>query len=313
MPMVSVVIPTYNRADLIQKTLDSVLAQSYPHIEIIVVDDGSTDDTQQVVAKYNGSIQYIGKVNGGEASARNMGIRSAQGKYIACLDSDDLWQPFKLEKQVALLEQSQAAWVYCDAELFDGATGRKIGLYSQQHYPYHGSVAQRLLLDDFIACPSPLIRREIFEDVGYFNESHILRMRSDWEMWLRIAACYPIAYLPEALARYRVHAGSASQQEDVRRLHQSQMKVIENALSYAPEVYNMVRRKALAEQYIRTGRSLIGQGNIIEARSMFAQAIRSSPAQLQAYQFFVITLLGQPIVKRLTAINRWRRSRGLIT
>ncbi|MBX3012079.1 MAG: glycosyltransferase [Caldilineaceae bacterium] len=310
MPLVSVIIPTYNRADLIQKTLDSVLAQTYPQIELIVVDDGSTDNTEQVVGEYdNGSVQYIRKANGGEASARNWGIRAAKGKYIACLDSDDLWQPLKLAHQVAALEQSQAAWVYCDAELFDGATGKVIGLYSQQHYPYQGSIAPKLLLDDFIACPSPLIRRDVFERVGYFNESNILRMRSDWEMWLRIAACYSVVYLSQALARYRVHAGSASQQEDVLKLHQSQVQVLEQALLYAPAVYGPVRQAAFTAQYIRTGRSLIGQGKSAEARKMFAQAIRSSPTQFQAYPFLLTTFLGQSSIKRLIALNRWRHNR----
>lgn len=311
MPVVSVVIPTYNRADLIADTINSILAQTFRDLEIIVVDDGSTDDTMLVVAQYQNVVKYVRKENGGEASARNLGIKLAQGKYIACLDSDDLWQPIKLERQVAFLESKGYQWVYCDAELFDGSTGHTFGLYSQQHHPHYDKsahvVAQKLIMDDFIPCPSPLLHRSIFHHVGYFDESHLLRMRSDWEMWLRVAARYPLGYIPEALARYRIHPGSASRQENIQLLHQSQIQVIKNALTYAPDVYLSVKPQALAAQYVRTGRSFVGQGNVIEARQMFAQAIRSYPLQISAYGFGAATIFGKQATEWLRTLNRWRR------
>ncbi|MCL5951129.1 MAG: glycosyltransferase [Chloroflexi bacterium] len=308
MPKVSVVIPTYNRAQLIRETLRSVLAQTYHDFEVVVIDDGSTDNTQEALVAYGSQIRYFRKDNGGQASARNLGIRVASGEYIAFLDSDDLWLPSKLEEQVTTLVTARTKWVYCDAELFDGATGRTVGLYSRQNNrPYEGHVARQLLLNDFIASPTPIIHREVFDRVGYFDESALLRSREDWEMWLRIAPHYSVAYLAKPLARYRLHSGSVTRGQDILTWYESEIAVIRQVMGYAPNVYAGLSCDATAAVCIAAGRGLAGQGRIDEARWMFSRAIHNRPFKPHAYLFWFATLLGWKFLSALIKLNRSRR------
>lgn len=314
MPRVSVVIPTYNRARLICETLDSVLAQTYRDFEIIVVDDGSTDGTQEVVSRYGPSLRYLRQENAGPAAARNAGIRASGGEYVAFLDSDDLWLPRKLEEEMAVLaSEPSCAWAYCDVEMFDGQNGRVIGRYGKLvHRPRQGWVPRWLLLGDFVASPTPVVRRTVFEQVGYFDESDVLRHREDWDMWLRIAARYPVRYLPQVLARYRRHSGSSRQGESPLKVHKSHVAIIERAVAFAPDVYGPVRSRALAVQCVRAGRSLAGQGDMPDARMMFAQAVGHWPWAVRAYGFWLASVPGHRLWASLAAVNRWRKRRFLV-
>ncbi|NEP84931.1 MAG: glycosyltransferase family 2 protein, partial [Okeania sp. SIO3B3] len=139
MPCVSVIIPAYNRADLIGETVDSVLAQTHPDIEIIVIDDGSTDNTADVLATYGSALRVIRQANAGQQAARNAGIRAATGDYIAFLDSDDLWLPHRIEAQLQRFEEvPEAGLVYCDAAVFDDETGQTLHKYNDINPPHEG-------------------------------------------------------------------------------------------------------------------------------------------------------------------------------
>jgi len=308
MPLVSVVIPTFNRAHLISDTLESVLNQTFRDFEIIVVDDGSTDNTPELIKGYGPQVRYIYQENSGQGAARNVGIHAACGDFIAFLDSDDLWLPSKLEAQMTqLLCSDSLFWAYCDMEMFDGQTGQTLGNYSDTFKPYQGMVYKQLILGDFIASPTPLVRKDIFYFVGYFEEISSLKGREDWDLWLRIAAHYPIIYIPKVLARYRIHKGNLTGNEDVWKVHQSNVMVIERTSLYAPDVYLRIRRCALAAQNIRTGRALAGLGYVKEARKMFIQAIYEFPGYWQAYIFYLITLLNDQFLSKLIKLNRLRR------
>ena len=311
MPQISVVIPAYNRAELIGETIDSVLAQTFQDFEIIVVDDGSTDDTATVIASYGSLVQYLYQENAGQAAARNAGIRAAQGQHIALLDSDDLWLPPKLEKQVScLLSADQCAWVYCDVERFGGRGERLAGRRNRPSHPGGGWIARQLLLEGFVASPTPVVHRSVFADVGLFQESKLIRNREDWDMWLRIAARYPAAYVPEVLARYRIHSASATQAESPWTVHQSILAVIERAVAFAPEVYGPVRERALAMQHLKTGNCLAAQGQLPGARRLYWQAIRLWPATLPVYPRLLATLLGKRFV--MSWVCRHREQLGLL-
>jgi glycosyltransferase involved in cell wall biosynthesis len=301
MPRVSVVIPTYNRAALIRETLDSVLAQTIGDSEVIVVDDGSTDDTATVIATYGSRVLYLHQENAGQAAARNRGIRAAGAEYIAFVDDDDLWLPAKLEKQLAgLLAHQDSTWAYCDAQVFDGATSQALHNFSQINTPHAGQVAPALLARDFIASPTPVVRRDVFAEVGYFDESALLKRREDWDMWLRIAAHHPIVYLPDVLARYRYHGQNAARAEDPWTVHRSRTAVIERAVSFAPAVYTPAQAQAMAALSLYTGRQFALAGNARDARTMFAQAIHWQPHLAVAYLQWAITLPG-PLVLRTIA------------
>lgn len=307
MPRVTVVIPTYNRADLVCEAIDSVLAQTYCDFEIIVVDDGSTDRTQEVVSVYGQRIRVIRQENQGEAAARNTGIHEATGEFLAFLDSDDLWFPDKLKSQMEFLDVSPSVpWVYSDAEMFNGETGRTLSLISRSLRMYRGDVLHRLIMRDFIPSPTPVIRREIFEEVGDFWPSP---KATDWDMWLRIAACYPVGLVDKPLARYRIHQKMITKDQSWETKHYTCVAVIERAVARNPNKLASLKSRAMANQCIVTGQYLLGQGDRFQARRMFVQAIHHSSLAPQVYLFLGVTFLGNKILKKLIKIYRRFRNR----
>jgi len=225
-PRVSVIIPTYNRSKLLRVAIESVLAQTYPNIEIIVVDDGSTDDTVEVVAQYAGRVTYLKQANQDVAAARNTGIRAASGEYLTFLDDDDLILPTKIERQVQVLaSQPQVGLVHCRFYYADedGNYLHIAGLLPE------GEVLQRLVCSNFLWVGAPLIRRHCFDQVGLFDEE-IPSITADWDMWLRIAqAGYRFACVQELLGAYRIHR--KSMMSDVAKLEQGMFAVLEKVFS----------------------------------------------------------------------------------
>jgi glycosyltransferase involved in cell wall biosynthesis len=203
-PQVSVIIATHNRSTLLQTAVESVLAQTYPAIEIIIVDDGSTDDTAAVVAKYAGQVTYIRQANQGVSAARNTGFRASSGEYVNFLDDDDTFLPTKIERQVEMLEaQPEVGLVHCGYQHIDekGTVLNVTGTLPE------GSVLKELVSECFLVTLTPLVRRQCLDEVGLFDES--LGYSEDWDLWLRIAlAGYPFACIQEPLCAYRVHQRS---------------------------------------------------------------------------------------------------------
>lgn len=208
---VSVVIPTYNRADILTDAFDSALQQTYPPHEIIIVDDGSTDDTEQLVAQLqekhaasHTQIHYIRQQNLGGNVARNTGIESAQGDLIAFLDSDDRWHLDKIEKQIAAFDSARTGAVYCGVQHMNFETQTVIES-PLRNYPT-GQLLDQLLVKDVTAQTSTyIIRKSVFEHVGGFDTT--LQARQDWEMWIRIAQNYTINCVSEILVDFREHSG----------------------------------------------------------------------------------------------------------
>ncbi|NJP07619.1 MAG: glycosyltransferase family 2 protein [Chloroflexaceae bacterium] len=193
-PVVTVVIPAYNAASWIAATLERVLAQDIANIEVIVIDDGSTDATASVVARF-AQVRCLSQPNQGQAAARNRGIEAAQGDYIAFCDADDLWQPHKLRVQLDLLRQRNLAWGYCDYHAFEHQSGATLWRHSDRFPLYDGDILRHVFLLTCTPLPSMLIvRRDVFATVGLFQEAPIYRQREDWDMNLRIAARYPIGW-----------------------------------------------------------------------------------------------------------------------
>ena len=167
MILISVVITAYNASKWIRATIDSIIAQTYPVLEVIVIDDGSTDDTDKVVASYGKNVKYIFQKNSGQPAARNVGIRMAQGNFIAFVDADDCWHPQKIEKQINLIQSQGWAWVVNDSEWVnpDGEKLEFPSLLIQE-----GNILNALMMGNFIISATPVIRRDVFDQVGYFNE-----------------------------------------------------------------------------------------------------------------------------------------------
>ncbi len=201
MEKVSVIIPAYNRSDLTVKTVKSVLAQTYNDVEVIVVDDGSTDDTRQKLLVFRDRIKYVFKQNGGACSARNLGIRLSTGRYIALLDCDDIYLPEKLDKSVAYLRKNRDFGLVHTSAYFIDENGNYIRRYPFFFTSPSGWISDRLVKKNFICNSTLVLRRECFERVGYFDES--IFMPADWDMWLRLSEFYKCGYINQPLTLYR--------------------------------------------------------------------------------------------------------------
>lgn len=195
MPKVSIIIPTYNRANLLREAIDSVLAQTYQDFELLVVDDGSTDNTCAVVAGYGDQVVYRFQENRGVSRARNLGIHASAGAWIAFLDSDDLWLPEKLEQQMAVMEQNPDLRL-CHTEEIWIRRGLRVNP-KKKHKKQGGFIFHDCLPLCVISPSSVLLRRTLLEEVGYFDEN--LPACEDYDLWLRITKDYPVYFIEKPL------------------------------------------------------------------------------------------------------------------
>ncbi|MBI2048888.1 MAG: glycosyltransferase [Candidatus Liptonbacteria bacterium] len=206
-PLISIIIPAHNAEKYIKEAVDSALVQTYENVEVIVVDDGSTDGTKNVLEPYvrDGKIKYVYQKNTGLAGARNAGIRTARGEYIAFLDADDLFLPEKVAEQVKVLEENPDYGVcYSDLTHFTDGQQRKF-FHHRYHYP-SGNLFELLLHKQFINPLTVFARRSVFEKYGMFDET--LRRSEDWDLWLRWShAGVKFFYLDKPLAYYRIASG----------------------------------------------------------------------------------------------------------
>ena len=209
MPTISVIIPTYNRANYITKAINSVLSQSYKDYEIIVVDDGSTDNTCQIIKNYNTKITYIFQENKGPSAARNLGILHANGKYISFLDSDDIWKKHKLRVQIDTIIKNPDIKINYTQEIWI-RNGIRIN-QKKIHSKHDGWIFEQCLPLCIISPSSVIIHREIFNKTGLFDENLIVC--EDYDLWLRISADYPIKYIEKPLIiKYGGHSDQLSHQ-----------------------------------------------------------------------------------------------------
>lgn len=208
-PTVSVVIPAYNAGWCIGKAIDSVLAQSFRDFEVIVVNDGSTDETASVLSRYGDALRVVDQANGGMSHARNSGIRMARGEFIAFLDSDDWWLPEKLARQVALMRaRPELGFCSCTARVEDPA-GRLLNMWECR--TWQGSFLAHLFSSNADvpgSCSAVLARRSLVERAGAFDET--LRGAEDPDLWMRLAAISEYACLAEPMAVILKRPGSVS-------------------------------------------------------------------------------------------------------
>jgi len=209
-PLVSVIVTTFNRADLLRETLDSILSQTYNNFELIVVDDGSTDNTEKVVKNYSDSrVQYIKTDNwGGPARPRNIGIKQSKGEYIAFCDDDDLWNPIKLEMQINRLSNSGHSMVFTMQKQF-GATSIFSNYYGIGPLPFRVNTSTNSLLEhNCIPLSSVFIKKSLFDGIGNFNEKKSFVAIEDNDLWIRASRVTKIEFIPDILVLHRVSESS---------------------------------------------------------------------------------------------------------
>ena len=238
-PLVSVVIPTYNRADEVCCAIDNAFTQTYPNIELIIVDDGSTDDTQARLKAYGDRIRVIVQKNQGPAVARNRGAAAARGEIIAFQDSDDLWKPTKLEKQVALLQKlgPKVVCCLCNIEMVGGKNRKPTSFEDSLVHPQHEEGiwvnALEVLATRFVLFSQAVaIRREVFERVGGFRED--IKYDEDYDLALRLALEGPWGFIKEPLVTYipgETNSFSQAARKDLMTLKECEVRIVEHVLS----------------------------------------------------------------------------------
>ena len=194
-PVVSVIIPTFNRWPLVGEAIESVLAQSYSDFELIVVDDGSTDETHKELAKFGSRLRFFVKDRAGVAAARNFGVSRAAGRYVAFLDSDDLWLPKKLEMQTAFMERDAAVQI-CQTEEIWLRHGVRVNPKSRHQKP-SGDIFIRSLELCLVSPSAVMMTKELFLRVGGFDER--FPVCEDYDLWLRIAVAHLVPLIPKPL------------------------------------------------------------------------------------------------------------------
>ncbi len=244
MPTVSVIVPTYNTIAYLPDAIESILQQTFEDFEILLVNDGSTDSTAEWAKKITDPrVRYIEQNNQGLSAARNTGLDLAQGRYVAFLDADDVWEPTKLDKQVALLETNPDIGMVHSWVWFMDGEGRSTGrIWKTQA---EGMALAHLLQRNDVAVLSALVRRECFARIGGFDIA--LRSLEDWDLWLRLAVNDSIAVIREPLAYYRQLPGSMSRNCEV--MEASFKTVIDRHFALAPQSLQFLRDRSYGSAY----------------------------------------------------------------
>jgi glycosyltransferase involved in cell wall biosynthesis len=272
---VSIVIPTYNHGRFVVSAVESALAQSYASTEVLVVDDGSTDNTRDVLAAFAGRIKYIYQENRGLSAARNTGIRAATGEFIALLDADDMWLPEKLAVQMDVFsEYSDAGLVSCGNVVID-ALGRQVSPGEARGV---GGFRFRDLLriNGVSGGSNAVVKRLCFDAVGLFDES--LRSSEDWDMWLRIAMRYPVRFTQQILVKVRVGANSMSAAKNADTMLANELRVLDKLFSDPGTKVNAYDRgMAYSCRYVAAAWAYHKVGNWRDARVYIGKAFRANP------------------------------------
>jgi glycosyltransferase involved in cell wall biosynthesis len=310
MPLISVVVPAYNAEKTIKATVDSVLNQSFSDLELIVVNDGSKDSTLDILSDIKDSrLKVFSHSNSGPQISRNRGIQEATGEYISFLDADDLWTSDKLESQFNTLQANpEAAVAYSWTDWIDESDRF---LRRGTHISATGDVFAKLLLIDFVESGSnPLIRRHALDAVGNFDES--LVGGQDWDMWLRLAAKFPFTVVSSPQILYRKYPNSNSWSNNVERQEIGFKRVIEKALSEAPDSVKRYQKDIISNRYkcliVDALERPAGRKRALTTARFLWIALKNDPSLIQA------RVLAKVVLKTtLVALLSDRQAQALFT
>ncbi len=289
-PKVSVIIPAYQDAAHIRAAVDSVLAQTYPDREVVVVDDGSTDDTLKVLAAYGDVIRVISQPNRGPSAARNLGIQQAQGEWVAFLDADDTWLPEKLARQMPLFQKGGGIGLVCSDTYFVDSQGLRPRTGFMDNPPCAGRVLKTIFTASFIPTSTVVVRKACLDQVGGFDEG--LWACEDLDLWLRIAAEWEIDFVTEPLAYYRVSDGQLSSQR-VNML-KGLVAVLDRAYHRWPELQLLSQAEldgSYYAAYLRLVSAYLRAGQSKEARQTLADYRRKRGITWQSLVLWGLSLM----------------------
>jgi glycosyltransferase involved in cell wall biosynthesis len=260
MPRVDVIIPAYNAAKYVAAAIESVLAQTFSDWRVLVIDDGSTDETAEVVAPYvarlEGKIKYIKRINGGVSAARNTGILNSSAEFLAMLDADDIWLPCRLAESLKVIEaRPEIGLTYGFISRID-QDGRLIDTWDRRQKHGEGRVAPYIYMKQIdLPTLTVTVRRKCIDEVGMFDES--LRITEDRDLWFRISLRYEVALVPKVLAYYRVSPNSIT--TDPNKMLKAQLQFIDK--HYGANGCGVLRRRmAMARVYKQRAEELGQRG-----------------------------------------------------
>jgi glycosyltransferase involved in cell wall biosynthesis len=272
-PLVSIVMPTWNRLPYVEEAAKSVMAQTYRHWELIIIDDGSTDGTAgRLNALNEPRVRVLSSPHDGHiGKLRNRGVAASSGELIAFLDSDDLWLPRKLELQLEALRVSGAGWCYTGVVLMD-AMGRPMPMRPGHFKPLSGDIVRELLMfKATVATPSVLVGRSLFEAAGGYSEHPFLVVNEDYELYMRLALRAPTVAIPDALVRVRKHTGNT--REGDFESHARKALIYELFLTCNPEArHARLARRLRARNFADSGAQLLSAGKLGRAARLFVRS-----------------------------------------
>lgn len=312
MPRISVVVASYNAASYLPYALQSVLDQSYPDWEVIIVDDGSTDDTREIVERFmpafSGRLRYSYQENRGVSPARNATLEHVTGEFIALLDADDIWLPHRLARQLAVLDAQS------NIGLIHGKVARINARNEVIEYPppppakyLSGKIASHLYTRRaHILSPTVTLRSSCLEQVGRFDEQ--MSATEDRDLWFRIAQCYEVAYLPEILAHYRISPNSLTRSWE--RMYKAQLYF---ALKHyeSGACNRRIYREAVGNIYRERGDVIFKNGGRRESLSWYARAAIISPATPENIYMFG-RALAEPVLSRVRSLRNSSNTAPLV-
>jgi glycosyltransferase involved in cell wall biosynthesis len=298
--LVSVVIPTYNRAELVERAVHSALSQTYSNLEVIIVDDASTDDSGDRIKTLQNIDQRVRYFrhdrNRGAQAARNTGISAAKGGYIAFLDSDDEWLPQKLSLQMALFSQEivSPGVIYCGLQEVSPD-----GRMSKQFLPeFRGYIYPQALSNWVAGTDTVVVRREILEKIHGFDEK--VRAYQEWDLCIRLAQECEFDFVPDCLTLYHQHT-APSISKDFLRDANGYLSLVD---TYRKEILRECGGRALSAHYLQTGRLFVRADQFDQARTYFLKSIRNDPLNFKAMIHFGVSMFGKDIYRLLRSYRQ---------
>jgi glycosyltransferase involved in cell wall biosynthesis len=291
-PLVSIIVPAYNAAKHISDTIKSVQNQTFKDFELIIIDDGSKDNTLEVIESFldDKRIKYIFQENKGQASARNNGIREAKGSLIAFQDSDDLWKPNKLEKQLSLFDDPSIGVCYSDVEVLDDETEKIIEYKRTNNFEQmrRGDILKDLIYYNFIPFASVIVRKTCLEKVKGMDESILIG--DDWDLILRLSVFFKFDYVDERLLIYRAgHSTQLSKKIDLRYKYQD--IIIDNLFKSHPQQLPIELKKKTYAFRLRDRASEYMKSDFSKSVRNIKNAILIEPFNISNYRILIKIIL----------------------
>jgi glycosyltransferase involved in cell wall biosynthesis len=314
MPKVSIILPCYNGARWISQSIESVLAQTYNDLELIIIDDGSKDNSREIISSYlyDKRIHYIYQENKGFSSALNEGIRESTGDFIGFIGQDDLYMPNKLQIQVKYLNEHKNIDLVHSNYCFIDSNGQVIGVRDMKvpKFSSRWKMIEYLFINNFIGFETVLVRRNCFDEVGLFDE----RMTgfSDHDMWLRIAGKFNIAYINLILVKKRKHERQLSRTAFEKCLR-DEFLMINKAIKQYPFLRKAIGKK-LAGLYYSSGITLLEKGAKEEAKQKFLKVIQYRPWKFKAVIAYITPIIYKFIWDRYHQLApKYTRARKILS